>query len=339
MLKRDNTLDLLRIASMFLVIVIHVANCFCRDYATISSMSYFFACLFNMLARVSVPIFFMISGALLIGKKQTKEKYLKRIIKMVIVLAIWTFVYYIWEILYLGNTPNNIFSLLYGPDRAMLWFMYAIIALYIALPFIHKMMKNLTKKEEDLFIILWLFFSGVSYIFKLIVSPESEYPIPIVSGTYYLGYFIIGHILYKRINKFKDKEKLKEYNKPLLLVFGISNVIMLIATLIGSEVINGYFDKLFAYRNIFLVLSSISVYLLVLINFKYEVKWLDKIAPYSLGIYLVHGIILNIFYYELGFTNLPALITIPVISIMLFGIAYGLIYLLKKIPKLNEYIC
>lgn len=341
MIKRDNTLDLLRVGSMFLVIVIHVANCFCRDYAYISSMSYFFACLFNMLARVSVPIFFMISGALLISKKHTKEKYISRIVKMVIVLAIWTLVYYLWEIFYLGGTPNSILTLLYGPDRTLLWFMYAIIALYIALPFISKMMKNLTKKEEDLFITLWLIFSGASYILKLIVTPESEYPIPMISAAYYLGYFVIGHIIYKRINKVKDKEKLKEYNRPIFLMLVISNVIMLVATLIGSEFMNGYFDKLFAYKNIFLVLSSISVYLLVLINLNKNtnIKYIDKIAPYSLGIYLVHGIFLNVLYYNFHFTDLPSLIMIPIISVILFIISYIVIYLLKKIPKVNNYIC
>lgn len=338
-MKRDNTLDLLRVCSMFLVIVIHVANCYCRDYAVISSMSYFFACLFNMLARVSVPIFFMISGATLIGKKHPKDKYIKRITKMGIVLLIWTVIYYLWEIFYLGNTPNSVVSLIFGPDRALLWFMYAIIGIYIALPFISKMVKNLTKKEEDLFIILWLIFNGVLYLIKFLSKSGIEYPVPIVSGTYYLGYFIIGYIIYNRINKLREKKDLTDYNKLLGFVFILSNAIMLVVTLIGSSITNSYFDELFAYRNIFLMLSSISIYMIVLINVKVESSVIDKIVPYSLGIYLVHGIFLNVIYYTFKFTDLISIIGVPVISVLLFFIAYVVIFVLKKIPFVKNYIC
>lgn len=340
MIKRDSTLDTLRVASMILVIVIHVANCYCRDYAMISNSSYFFAVVFNALARVSVPIFFMISGALLIGKKHTKEKYLSRIIRMTIILAIWTIIYYIWNIVYLENDPGNIISLLFVPERTLLWFMYAIIALYIALPFISKMVKNLTKKEEDLFIMLWLIFNGITYLVTIITGDKVIYPVPIISGAYYLGYFIIGYIIYNRVNKKKEKKyDLKKYNKYLMLTFILSNIIIVIVTIIFSNINNTYSDSLFAYKNIFLVLSSVSIYIYTLINLKKEVKITKKIAPYSLGIYLVHGLILNILYYNIAFEKINSLIGIPIFSIILFLLAYGIIYLIKKIPRVNNYVC
>ena len=54
--------------SCFFVIVIHVTNYFCRAYGEITQSEYLFALLLDTLARVSVPCFFMISGALLLGE-------------------------------------------------------------------------------------------------------------------------------------------------------------------------------------------------------------------------------------------------------------------------------
>ena len=62
---------------MILVIVIHMSNFYCRAYGDISNVSYLGATIFNGLARISVPIFFMISGALLIKGEHDDKKYKK----------------------------------------------------------------------------------------------------------------------------------------------------------------------------------------------------------------------------------------------------------------------
>lgn len=339
MVKRDHTLDFLRVLSMFLVVVIHVANCYGRQMAVISDTSYFFSVFFNSIARVSVPIFFMISGALLIGKDHTKEKYLSRIKKMIIVLVIWTSVYLLWEFLFLGIKPDNIFDLLFTPARAHLWFMYAIIGIYIALPFISKMVKNLTKQEENLFIILWLFFSGFCHLLTLIIGTNIEYPVPIISGTYYLGYFIIGYILYNRIKKYKGKKDLKEYNKLLILTFVVANAIIIIFSLTLADIQGYNYKKLLRYADIFLVLSSLSVYIFTLINMKKEYKIITLVAPYAFGIYLVHGIFLDILKKVVDLYELPSIITIPLFALVLFIISYFVIKGLKKVPIIKDHIC
>ena len=235
-----------------------------------------------------------------------------------------------------------ILALFFNPERAHLWFMYAIIAIYIALPFISKMAKNLTKKEEDLFIILWLFFNGICYVLKLMIGTSITYQVPIISGTYYLGYFLIGHIIYKRYKNYKEKEKLKDYNKLLLLTFIASNAIILIVTLIMSEVTGTYYKKYFTYINIFTVLNSLAVFLYILINFK-DLKpniseFINKVAPYSLGIYLVHGIFLDILKEVINLNNISSLIAIPIFTIVLFIISYFVIKGLKQIPKIDYHI-
>ena len=334
--KKDSSLDFLRVLSMFLVIVIHMANCYCRNFANISGFSFSIACIFNILARVSVPIFFMISGALLIPKKLTKEKYIFKVKRMVIVLVLWTFIYILFEYFYLGTVPNFL-HLFLEPSRAHLWFMYAIICLYIALPFINKMANNLTKNEENLFMGLWFLASIFIYAIKILKIGKIVYNIPIVSGTYYLGYFLLGYILYKRINK--DREKFKNYNSLFVLLFIFSNLLIIFITLIVSFR-NGHTYKMFlTYSNPLMIMSSLSFYCFFLINNNKSFNFVSLLSQFSFGIYLVHGIFLEILKQNIDFLSINSIIGIPLFTILLFLVSYCVIYLLQKIPKINKYIC
>lgn len=67
MREKKYNIEILRMISFVMVIVIHVSNYFCRAYGSISNGEYIYSLVINSLARVSVPCFFMMSGALLLG--------------------------------------------------------------------------------------------------------------------------------------------------------------------------------------------------------------------------------------------------------------------------------
>ena len=81
MRRRDYRLDQLRVISMIMVIVIHIANYYCRAFNDIDKISYLGALIFNTISRISVPFFFMISGAALLNREYDKRKNKDRIIK------------------------------------------------------------------------------------------------------------------------------------------------------------------------------------------------------------------------------------------------------------------
>ena len=343
-MKKDYNLDFIRVLSMFLVIVIHVSNIYSRDIINISTTSYFFATLFNAIARVAVPLFFMISGALLIGKDHDDEKnYIKRIKKLVITLLSWTIIYYVWDIFIMGyNKPliATLFRTSFAPIKAHLWFMYALISIYLILPFVRKIFKNTNSNEDKLFIYLWIFFTGIVYVLRLFIGAigfnvQILYPVPLVQGTYYFGYFVLGHIIYKYLNKVKLNRN------QILSIFSINIFIIFIITFIVSIITNKYYEALFAYRSVFYILASSSIMILLLKN-KYilkrkVIKFIDYIAPYSFGIYLSHVIFLNIFN-RIGITWLNSIFGIPLFSIIIFILSYMLVYLIKKIKYLKEII-
>ena len=93
--KREYAFDALRVIAMIMVVVIHVANVYTRSFSSISSSSYVVSLIFSTFSRVSVPIFFMISGALLLDRKFDTKKYLKRIKKFILLIIVWDLVYLI----------------------------------------------------------------------------------------------------------------------------------------------------------------------------------------------------------------------------------------------------
>lgn len=66
--QKDYNLELIRTISIFLVILIHFCNYYTAKSVPAFEFNYSMALLYNVFARVSVPLFFMISGALAFRK-------------------------------------------------------------------------------------------------------------------------------------------------------------------------------------------------------------------------------------------------------------------------------
>ena len=137
-IKREYSFDILRVVSMIMVITIHVSNVYSRSFGVIGNKSFLVSLVFNTCARVSVPIFLMISGALLLDREFNLKKYLKRLFKFIVLIVVWDIVYLVWEYLYLGVTYDNLYKLLLEPYRAHLWFLYTILILYALQPILRK---------------------------------------------------------------------------------------------------------------------------------------------------------------------------------------------------------
>ena len=322
MRKRDNRLDLLRVISMIMVVIIHIANYYCRAFNDIDKISYLGALIFNTISRISVPFFFMISGATLLNKEYDKRKNKDRIIKKIITLFVITIIYFIWDKYYM-NKDINFLSLLSKPERKLLWFMYAIIGIYISLPFVKCMVDEMGKEEDKLFVILWLIFNG---IFKGL-NIGNTYLIPIISGTYYLGYFIIGYM----ITKHYDYIKKKKNNNLLLITAIISFIIVVISTYFLSLNINKHFTYLLTYSNIIIMVASLSSYIYLYFNIKdKENKIISNLSNLSFGIYLFHGIILDYLMKLISYKDICSCIGIPIILIIIVFITSLIVSIFKK---------
>lgn len=337
--ERQLNIETLRVFAIICTIMIHVTNVYFHKFLTISHSYYFFAVLFNSLARICVPVFFMISGSLLIPKEDSIEKYKKRIIKFLIVLIVWSIIY---MLLYGRFTLKDVIITLYNGNSSSrhLWYMYALFGIYLTLPFIRKMCMNLSEKEENLFLILWGIFSGILVIIIAIsreiinMNIDVSYPIPFVQAAYYLGYFICGHILYKRYNNYKVK---KHTNTYLIITYLVSSLITALLTYFLSIKNNTDYDIFFWYKSIFIIISSACIFLLFIINKeKFKSEKILLFSKYTFGIYLIHGVFFFYLRKLFTYTNYNSLYMCIPITILLYFVSWLATYILKKIPYINE---
>ena len=323
---REYSFDILRAISMVMVIIIHVSNVYCRKYGLISSNSYVFSLIFNTISRVSVPIFFMISGALLLNRNFDKSKYINRIIKFIILIVAWDIIYLIWEYLYLGIKYDKLYMLLVSPYRAHLWFLYTIIILYLIQPILKYILNKANNLIKIGLFILWFIFSTLSMYNYTIAQTFTIFC--------YTGYFVIGYYLYNYIKN----QKLNKYNLIAILMLLISYSASIYLNYKSTLQFNMFYNNFFAYRAPYIILCSFVLFTLIY-------NWFHSSKPHniimffsdiSLGVYLIHGIFLDITTKIFDYTKINALIGVPLFTIIIFICSIISVYILRKSKILSK---
>lgn len=151
---RSLGLDILRIIAFLCVISIHF---FTRTgYGTLQNDGfavYFVICL-RYITRMCIPLFLMLSGYLLANKEPNKKYYLK-IIRILVEYFIASIVCVLFSIFYLKEDKWNFVSFIRGVFSFSCvpysWYINMYIGLFLIAPFINKILKNITKKQQQIF--------------------------------------------------------------------------------------------------------------------------------------------------------------------------------------------
>lgn len=330
-------LDKLRVIAIFSVIVIHVSAT--MFYSTsVKTLDWQVMNFFDSLTRFAVPLFVMMSGALLLNSNKEysiKELYRKKIFRLIIAFLFWSLIYAMYHF-FIDNASLKVSIINFIEGEYHQWFIFMIIILYIMIPILKVVIKD--KKVTEYFLI-------ISFIFTCVVPCLTYFPAigdninGIINKSYinfftgYTFYFILGHYL----NTYHIKTK----HKNILYIVAILAIIF---TVIGSSLISIIYEKpisiLYNYFfiNTSVVAMAIFIYAKDYLNKKTH-PFISKLSNLSFGIYLVHVLILFIFQ-KIGFvsTLFNPLLSIPIISIACFFISACIILIIKKFSKIADYI-
>lgn len=277
-------LEILRIIACILVLFNHTIS-------TISPCNNIEVILFNlifMLSKIAVPIFFMISGYLLLKKDYSyKELYLNKFARIFIaVFGCTILVSFIRENYNALSIVKGFFS---DPIFIAYWYLYTLLGIYLVVPFLRKMIKNFTEKEYKIFSIIILIIPGIISFFNVFISINISSFFTDALFHYSLGYFVVGYWLgNKTINK-------KQFNISLI-VFIISIVLTII--LLQINYLNSGNNTLILDNigYITTIIPSICAFLIIKHIFENKVpksKILLKTSECTFGVYLFHMIILH----------------------------------------------
>ena len=337
--KRIYYLDILRVIACLAVIMIH-SSC---DYVMYKSTNFNFwvGNVFDSFARLGVPLFVMISGALLLDEKYdySKEKLIKHIKKMILFFIFWSFIYcLVFNIigqLFLLEKDFNVNRIInaFVQGYYHLWYIYLIIGLYLILPLLRLWVNDKNKKYVEYFVILSLIFN---FLIPQIIIIGNCYGNAFVGINdilcsklclQYVGGFTTYFILGWYINNYEIK------HKKLIYILGIISVLI--------SIFGTYILKLEFYGNLSLhvLLYTAAVFLFIKNIKTKENKLVLFISKYSLGIYAIHAMIIyvvNKVLLKINFTN--ALINIPIVFIITLVISTIGAYIISKIPFFKKFV-
>lgn len=317
--EKDYNIECLRVMSCILVVCIHVANYYSRGYGEISEGSYVFSLLVNAAARVAVPIFFMISGSLLISEPVSLSKCLKRTRNMLGALVLWSSIYLVWNNYYRG-VGYDFHQILDRPVKLHLWYLYVLAGLYLILPFLQCMLSHMPKSLYSYFILLWLGCLCINEIlFQLHI--DVKYPVPMVGDSCYLGYFLMGYFLKNSLDQIPLRAGKCGLLSALCLLTAMGE------TLFVTWKKGIHNEHFFEYRNLWIALGAILLFVSVLKKkdrqYSHGVKrGLDMISRHSFTIYLCHVLFLDVMKLEMRPREISAFIGIPLFVLGIFAASF-----------------
>ena len=339
--ERDVRLDTIRCTALFLIILCHT-NLGLDEVSPITEKLKWF------IGKCGVPMFIIISGYLNLPIKYRAKEFLsRRIVRVFIPLLFWCFAYFIlYAIIKDGWTSiwgtEDIF--LRGTS-AHLWYIYAILALYIITPILSEFFKNCSKKLFQFYMIIWLTCTIFPYYYSLTGHRFSDHNVTYI-GYYlsgYIGYYLLGYYL----KRFQPRWLNCNLSFKQLSSMGVIFIIALIFVYLGYYKLGMKTVELSSYTTVVPVLLSI-ITLSILWKCKPHntklCKWITSISKYSFGIYLVHEIVVqylnplifgNIDYSKLNDIAVLSINILAVISNM--AISYVMVRLISLLPK-SKYI-
>lgn len=343
--------DILRIITIFAVVVFHVStnrwfSAFESSPIEWHTINIFVACL-----RWCVPVFFMLSGMIFLDpdyKITFRKLYTKTIPRILCALIFWSVAYRTLSpitahILDMKPLTEGEFHRIYqeiflGTPWHHLWFLYPLLAMYILTPLLRIFTANAKKEHYIYFLILYFIFGSIIPTINARFQVHISFSINELFS--YTGYFIAGYFFYKF--------DLTKVETRVLYILGI---IALAGTYIISTATamkyggpaTQFFDR--TGPNTMLAAFFIFVFIKNIVNNNAKImtlknnKYITLLANCGLGIYLVHdffNIILNLL--NIHTDTFPAILSIPVLSITVYLASLIVILIIRKIPILNKWI-
>lgn len=324
----------LRVVATLSVILLHASAVPVLQFGKIDLNTWWIGNMLDGGVRFCVPIFFMISGALLLSKDYTLYSFLKkRFLRLIPPFIFWSLVYIAYnlardyhngEVITLREILRSILGGLYKGSSFHLWFVYSIMGLYLLMPFVRSWIKNATEKEVFYFLSIW----GITICFNNPYFGSYKPSIELMYFSGYIGYIILGYFLSHNNNKLLNNKL-----TGIFLIL-IGNLITILGTYLMSKNHHSFNSTFYSYLTPNITCSAIGVFLLFK-NFKIRsilyLKLVNLISNNSYGIYLVHVLVLDIMgHFGLNWKMSSPFMSIIVITLVCFVVSSLIIMMMKK---------
>jgi surface polysaccharide O-acyltransferase-like enzyme len=342
--------DVIRTAAVLGVLLLHSANDLTNQ--TMSSLEiwrWVIVDIYQSVGRMGVPLFVMLTGALLLAPSKQGEElgvfFKKRFSRIGLPFLFWAAVYFLWDA-YVENQPVTqgffVNGFLTGPYFTF-WYLYMLMGLYLLTPFLRLMVAQASEKLFKYFLVVWFVGSAIVPIIASFSQYHLDPNVFLIPG--YVGYFVLGAYL---VNV-----KVSRTYLAALMTLGIA--LTAIFTYFVAMNIGGGTTYFFQeYLSPTMILASISFFLLLnsrpvpseeqATHHPRMRKVLKVISDNTLPIFLFHMIVIYalqnglLFGFTLNGNTVNSIIGVPLMVGLTLLICLAVIIPLKRVPVVKRLI-
>lgn len=336
-------LDYLRVFATILVIAVHADHITISPSNYLGGISWWLATSLNTLGRVAVPIFIMISGALIYrsNKVNSFSSILARSWRRIILPGIcWITLYFLWQNKWHGDglQLSYIFSQLYHSSFGYLHYLFIILGLYLATPLLQQIPPNKRAPIAWSSMAFMIIFEYIRYT-GTIWAWTGDTPWLWIS---YIPYYLLGSVLLDL--------KLSKIQKYLLALFLITSILGAIistyyanlSTISGNPVwwMGQGVSYFWGHFSVTDCIVALGFYYFTMKILAHGVKpWFDKkvisMASATYGIYLSHVIVMDatLHFGNLGIQNITHDLWLYYLGLifLIFTFSYLLVLLIRTL--------
>lgn len=330
--------DVIRVTACLAVILLHLSATVVMQRDLSGTMSWHVANLIDAATRWCVPVFVMLSGALLLDPQKhaaPQRFWIKRMSRLLPALVVWSAIYFAWRALFWKETLTvaTVFQdLAAGRPYIHLYFLFLIAGLYLITPVLSKTAHALEANHLRQAIVVIALLALGENLFDFLTSSAFTMFIP------YIAYYLAGWYCARM-----GTDRSAPYG--LWLTGAIVMTTLLTAILVSVHGLDDrwsfYFYEDFSPT---VLVMSITVFMLILRGATHASTMLllaKRLATLTLGVYLAHPIVVELLrygYYKVCPIMFRPLYYVPLTFVFTSAITFGLVALMQKIPGLRRIV-
>lgn len=333
-------IELLRVIAIILVIFNHTDGYYSYFSVTTNLFTYLFSLIMSVICKINVPIFVMITGALLLEHEECLLKlFQKRVLRIVLITTIFSFLYYVIAVIRNGKEIFSVWTflkgLLTGTIQESFWYLYVYMGIILLLPVLRKAAINMDDQEFKYLVIVQNILNVGIPFFTFITGLHVSSWINLLN--IYVFYIFTGYYFDKRVKR----EKLEKNIKKIIISFFIC-VVIACMIVIASHFRNGNYEQ--QYLTMLTPLLAQGIFLIIRwICGKHNfIKKIGKIIIFlggcTFGIYLMEQLariqLLPMYLYLCNSTFGVFACLCYILASFLLALVYTII--LKKIPGIRK---
>lgn len=316
------------------------------------------------LLRFSVPIFMMMTGALILDPRKpfNYKKFLKNnTLRLAIIFLVWASFYATMGYLLWGSDLRSFLGDLFGDWNYHLWYLLLTLAVYLMAPVLRKICEDRKVLEITLIIsILFCFalptFEDFLKIIQGASSGTNQWLMGVTDGliiglNHIQVYFEFKFFVFFLLGHFLATENIsKKWRYRIYAVGGLALILSGIYQITRYSIIGEMWSGSIAENiNLMVLVSSASLFLLVknLLKKKKRVpKIIQEMSKNSLGIYLMHPFFMTVLYVvtslDLNWVHglkcwEMALLKLGIVVVVYFA-CFAATWLMRRIPVLRRLV-